>query len=90
MWKALKDRYEKKGLPGQIFLKKELMFLKLKEDESLENHIAECENIMRQLTTSGCEIKDGDKVCNLLLSLPRSYETVCAIIENNRNTLWRG
>lgn len=29
MWKTLKDRYEKKGLPGQIFLKK---------GESLEKH----------------------------------------------------
>lgn len=83
MWKALKDRYEKKGLHGQMFLKKKLMSLRLKEGESLENHIAEFENIIRQLITSGCEISDEDKVCNLLLSLPRSYETVSAIIENS-------
>lgn len=34
MWEALRNRYEKEGLPGQIFLKKRMLSLQLKESSS--------------------------------------------------------
>lgn len=34
MWKLLEKRYEKKGIPGQLVLRKKLMNMKLKEDDS--------------------------------------------------------
>lgn len=59
------------------------MSLRLKKWQSQENLIAEYETFIRQYTTSSCEIIADDKVCNLLLSLPSSYETVCSIIDKS-------
>lgn len=82
MWQTLKEKYEMKGLPGQLYLKKKLLSMKLKENESLETFMREFEEIVRQLKESGSETSDQDLICNLLLSLPKSYETVVTVIEN--------
>lgn len=65
MWEALEDKYEKKGLVGQLFLKKKLLSLKLKEGDSLDKYIQKFEKIVRQLKCSGAEMKDEDLTCNL-------------------------
>lgn len=39
MWKTLEEKFEKKGLPGQLYLKKKLLQMKLKEGESLQKFI---------------------------------------------------
>lgn len=82
MWKTLNDRYEKKGLPGQLYLKKKLLSMKLKENESLETFIQEFEEVVRQLKATETEVSDQDLICNILLSLPKSYETLVTVIEN--------
>lgn len=41
MWKTLEERFEKKGLPGQLFLKKKMLSMKLNEGEDLEKFILE-------------------------------------------------
>lgn len=85
MWMMLKDRYEKQGLPGQLYLKKKLLSMKLKENESLEKFILEFEEITRQLKAAGSKIAEEDLVCNILLSLPKSYEAVVTVLENIPN-----
>ena len=82
MWKSLADRYEKKGIPGQLILRRKLMSMKLKEQENLETFLAEFDEIIRQLRATGAEIGEKDIVCNLLLAMPKSFETVVTIIEN--------
>lgn len=88
MWKTLKDKYEKKGLTGQLFLKKKLLNMKLNENESVEKFISDFDEIVRQLKSAGEEIKDQDLICNLLLSLPKSYETMVTVIENIPNVTY--
>lgn len=82
MWIALKEKYEKKGLPGKMFLKKKLLSMKMKEGESLEKFIHDFEEIVRQLKSADSELKDEDLTCTLLLSLPPSYDTMVTVIEN--------
>lgn len=82
MWKTLEKKYEKKGLPGQLFLKKKLLSMKLREGESLEKFLTEFEDVIRQLKAAGAKLEEQDIVCNLLISLPKSYETVVTVIEN--------
>lgn len=82
MWTTLEEKYEKKGMPGQLFLKKKLLSMKLKEGEQLEKFIMEFEEVLRQLKAAGTKMEDQDIICNLLLSLPKSYETIVTVIEN--------
>lgn len=41
MWQTLEERYEKKGPPGQLRLRRNLMSMKLKEMDGLEVFLAE-------------------------------------------------
>ena len=85
MWKALADRYEKKSFPDQIHLKRKILSMKMNEEENLEKHILEYEDLLRKLKATDAEVKDDDKICNLLISLPKSYDTVVAILENTKD-----
>lgn len=82
MWKCLEEIYEKKGLPGQLYLKRKLLSMKLNEGECLDEFVLKFEEIVRQLKSTGTEMKDEDIVCNLLLCLPESYNTVVTVLEN--------
>lgn len=82
MWKSLKDIYEKKGLSGQLFLRRKLMSMKMEENEKIEDFLLKFNRVLCQLKTSGAEIKEEDTVCMLLLALPKSYETVVTVLEN--------
>lgn len=82
MWKSLQDRYEKKGIPGQLVLRKRLMGMKMKENENQECFLGDFEEVIRQLKVAGAECKEEDMVCILLLAMPKSFETVLTILEN--------
>lgn len=82
MWKCLENLYEKKGLPGQLFLKRKLQSMKLSEGESVDTFLRNFDEVVRQLKSTGAELKDDDIICNLLLSLPKSFEVVVTVIEN--------
>lgn len=82
MWKSLKDMYERKGLSRQLFLRRKLMAMKMKENEKLEDFLMKFDHILCQLKTLGAEIKEEDTICTLLLALRKLYETVVTILEN--------
>lgn len=48
--KVQKEKFEKTGLPGQLYLKKKLWLLKYVEKQPLQIFIAEFDEIDRQLT----------------------------------------
>lgn len=82
MWKSLEEKYEKKGIPGQMIIRKQLMCLKLKEGEDLEVFLSKFDELVRQLKAAGAECKEEDLVCTMLLAMPKSFETVLTILEN--------
>uniref|UniRef100_A0A1Y1MQF0 Endonuclease n=2 Tax=Photinus pyralis TaxID=7054 RepID=A0A1Y1MQF0_PHOPY len=82
MWTVLENKFEKKGLTGQLFLKRKMLSMKLKEGEPLAAFILEFEDVLRQLKASKVNMDEKDVICNLLLALPKSYETVVTVIEN--------
>lgn len=85
MWKSLEERYEKRGIPGQMILRKRLMNMKLQKESDLEMFLLEFEEIIRQLKVTGAELKEEDLICTLLLAMPPSFETVITILENMKN-----
>lgn len=86
IWETLQERYEKKGLPGQLFLKKKFLSMRLGEGEDVHSFLMKFEEVVRQLKAAGSELKDQDIICTLLLSLPKSFETFVTVIENISST----
>lgn len=82
MWKTFEDLYQNKGLQGQLFLKRKFMQVKLEENEDIDILIKRFDNLLCQLRASGVQVKEEDAVCQLLLSLPKTYETVVTVLEN--------
>lgn len=82
MWKSIQEMYERRGLSGQLLLRRKLMSLKMEETDKLDDFILNFDHTLSQLKSSGAEISDQDTVCTLLLALPRSYETVVTVLEN--------
>lgn len=82
MMKTLEERYEKRGVPGQLLLRKKFMNMKFREGSNLEEFLQEFDNIIRELKVTGANIAEKDQAYNLLLAMPESFETVVTIIEN--------
>ncbi|KAK9728668.1 hypothetical protein QE152_g17097 [Popillia japonica] len=82
MWKSLEERHEKKGVPGQMLLRKKLMNMKLKEVKDLEKFLSEFDETTRQLQVTGANVTKEDLICSLLLAMPPFFETIVTIIEN--------
>ncbi|KAF2895452.1 hypothetical protein ILUMI_10724 [Ignelater luminosus] len=58
------------------------MTLKMEEDQDLDEFLINFDELVRQLKVTGAEIKDEDVVCNLLIAMPKQFETVITILEN--------
>lgn len=82
MWATLEMRYEKKGIPGQMVLRKKLIGMKLKEARNLETFLTKFDETVRQLKVTGADLKEEDLVCTLLMAMPHTIETVITILEN--------
>lgn len=58
-----------------------MVSLKCNKEDSLEDHFLNFDTIARQLEEFGTKLNESYKVCYLLLSLPREYETVITALE---------
>lgn len=81
MMEKLCEKYEKKSLSEKLYLKRKLMSMKFNEKESLESFLLSFEENVRALNNSDSIMEESEKICNLLLTLPKSYEFIVASIE---------
>lgn len=47
----------------------------------MENHFLKFDRILRELKSAGAKMEDEDVVCQLLLTLPKSYDPVVTALE---------
>lgn len=80
-WTSLCGTFERKGVSNRMFLRRELLSLKLKENGDLVAHLLKFEKTLRNLKAVGAKMEEEDIVCQLLLSLPESYESVATALE---------
>lgn len=64
-----------------MYLRRQLITLKMKEGGDLGKHFLEFEKIVRELKSVGAKIEEEENVCQLLLSLPYSFEPVSTALE---------
>lgn len=78
---ALKSVFERKSVAGQLLLRKQLCTLKFDEIGNMNKHLLEFDNIIRELKGIGAKMEDIDVICQLLLTMPNSYNSLVTSLE---------
>ena len=79
VWKKLADQFQKKTWANKLALRRRLYSLKLKEGDSVHNHIKLMTETFDELSVIGDSLNEEDRVVYLLASLPESYMLVTAL-----------
>lgn len=83
IWDTLKAVFERCGVAGQLFIRKQLLRLKYEEgaDSDLPEHLLKFDRLIRELKESGAAVEEADAICHLLLTMPASFDSVVTAIE---------
>jgi hypothetical protein len=81
-WDELKKYHQKATLSSKVNLLRKLCALKLTEHGDMQNHLAEMENLIDQLTSFGETLAEHLTVAFFLSSLPESYGTLITALES--------
>ena len=76
IWDTLRGRFERDTMANKLFLKQRFFSLKMKESDKLDEHFRRMKVITDQLAAIQAPIPEDERMVALLLSLPRSYNTV--------------
>ena len=76
IWNKLKLRFERDTTANKLFLKQQFFSMKMKESDSLDEHLRKMKVITDQLAAIKAPIPEDEHLVALLLSLPRSYNTL--------------
>lgn len=76
IWDKLKERFERDTLANKLFLKQKFFSLKMKDEDSIEEHLRRMKEITDQLAAINAPIPEDEHIVAILLSLPRNYNTI--------------
>ena len=72
VWKRLEDQFQRKTWSNRLQLRRKLFSLKLREGQSVHQHIKTMAEVFEALAVIGDAMSDEDRVVHLLASLPDS------------------
>jgi hypothetical protein len=87
LWNKLGTLYQSKSLVNKLFLAKKLYNLRMKDGDSVTEHLNSFNTVVSQLLFVDINISDEDKCINLLFSLPNSWDSLVVAIGSNTTTL---
>ena len=87
LWVKLGTLYQSKSLVNKLFLRKKLYNLRMKDRDSVTEHLNEFNTMVSQLASINIKISDEDKCITLLCSLPDSWYSLVIAIGSNATTL---
>jgi hypothetical protein len=76
IWDKLKQRFERDTIASKLFLKQKYFSMKMKDDDSIEEHLRRMKEITDQLAAIRAPIPEEEQIVAILLSLPRNYNTI--------------
>ena len=88
LWKNLENMYETKNAQAKIFLMRKLMNLKLREGQSIVEHLNDFEGMIMQLSVACLSLDDETQACLLLSSLPDSWWCLWEIQPQKEKSCW--
>ena len=83
VWNLLAGQFQKATWANKLALRRRLHTLRLKDGESIQEHIEAITETFNELSVIGDKIEDEDKVVYLLASLPESYDMLVTAFEAN-------
>jgi hypothetical protein len=87
LWNKLGALYQSKSLVNKLFLWKKLYNLRMKDGDSVTEHLNAFNTVVSQLLSVDINISDEDKCISLLFSLPDSWDSLVVAIGSNATTL---
>ena len=81
VWRKLSDQFQKKTWANKLQLRKRLYSLRLREGDSVQEHIRKLTEIFDELAVIGSPVEEEDRVVHLLASLPESYGVLVTALE---------
>ena len=81
VWKKLSDQFQKKTWANKLSPRRRLNNLRLKDGDSMSNHIKAVTEIFSELAVIGAAMEVEDKVVTLLASLLESYDMLVTALE---------
>ena len=83
VWDKLSSQFQRKTWANRLALRRRLHSLKLKEAQSVQEHVKNMTEIFNELAIIGDNISDEDRVVYLLASLPESFDVLVTALEAN-------
>eukprot|EP00253_Pinus_taeda_P031393 PITA_31393 len=87
LWDKLGTLYQSKSLVNKLFLQKMLYNLRIKDGDSVTEHLNAFNIMVSQLASVDIKISYQDKCINLLCSLPNSWDGLVIAIGSNEIAL---
>jgi hypothetical protein len=87
LWEKLGKLYQSKSLVNKLFLRKKLYNLRMRDGDSVAEHLNDFNTVVSQLVSVDIKISDEDKCINLLCSLPDLWDILVVAIGSNTTSL---
>lgn len=81
IYDTLQSVFERNSVAGQLLLRKRLSTLKYDGHTDMSKHLLEFDNIIRELKGIGAKLEEIDVICQLLLTMPQSYDSLVTSFE---------
>jgi len=83
LWDKLGTLYQSKSLVNKLFLWKKLYNLRMKDGDSVTEHLNAFNTVVSQLASIDIKISDEDKCISLLCSIPDLWDSLVIAIGSN-------
>ena len=87
LWVKLGILYKYNSMVNKLFLQKKLYNLRMKDGDSVTEHLNAFNTVVSQLSSVYIKISDEDKCISFLFSLPDSWDSLVIAIGSNTTTL---
>jgi hypothetical protein len=87
LWNKLGNLYQSKSLVNKLFLRRDLYNMRMRDGDSLIEHLNAFNTMVSQLLSVDIKISNEDKCISLFFSLPDLWDSLVVAIGSNTTTL---
>lgn len=81
MYETLVGIFERQSIASQLILRKRLLTIKFHDGDNINEFFLKFDSTVSELKSVGAKLDDIDIVCQLLLTLPKSFDNLVTAIE---------